>query len=117
MDKKQNPVAYRYKECEYLINSAQPNREVVIGKLYELLERGKVCFDSGISFEYDALRYFTHVLEYTTYSQNHEKFLREEYSEVAREAYEYLCSLSGCDSDEVWERSATERSYYKHLFE
>ena len=117
MDKEQKPITYRYKECKCLVDSAQGNREAVTGKLYELLERGKVCFDSGISFEYDALRYFTHVLEYTTYSQEHEKFLKEEFHEVACEAYEYLCSLSGCDSDEVWERSAMERSYYKHLFE
>ena len=117
MDKEQTPIAYRFRECECLIESARDNREAVTDKLYELLERGKTCFDSGIGFEYDAFRYFTHVLEYTTYSQDHEKFLKKEFHEVAREAYEYLCSLSGCDSDEVWERSATERSYYKHLFE
>lgn len=117
MNNKQKPAPYSYKVCYNAIESLNNDIDAVKRELYSLLAQGKECFDYGYECEDDALNYFKFVLEYTTYYQEELVCVKEEFADVAKEAFEYLCSLSGCESDSVWEYSAMQRAKYKHLFE
>ena len=67
--------------------------------------------------EYDALKYFEFVLEQTTLSGDDFLLFREGLEEIARDAYKGNSSLSSCESDYIWEKSAMVRMKYKTLFE
>lgn len=108
---------YSYTECERLIAECYGNDRMIEDTLRSLIDCGMECSRNGVETEGDALGYFTFVLEYTTYVLNDEVMPVMKFENIAAEAFKALCSLSSADSDYVWERSSTERTKYKHLFE
>ena len=111
------PESYNYTRAIKRIEQCGDNIEQKKECLRAMLQCGRDCYDYGIGMEYDALKYFEFVLEQTTLSGDDFLLFREGLEEIARDAYDGNSSLSSCESDYIWEKSAMVRMKYRTLFE
>lgn len=111
------PESYNYTRAIKRIEQCGENLEQKKAALRAMLQCGRDCYDYGIGMEYDALKYFEFVLEQTTLSGDDFLLFREGLEEIARDAYDGNSSLSSCESDYIWEKSAMVRMKYRTLFE
>ncbi|MBE6285307.1 MAG: hypothetical protein E7093_02515 [Bacteroidales bacterium] len=116
-EKGMQPESYNYTRAIKRIEQCGDNIEQKKECLRAMLQCGRDCYDYGIGMEYDALKYFEFVLEQTTLSGDDFLLFREGLEEIARDAYKGNSSLSSCESDYIWEKSAMVRMKYKTLFE
>ena len=116
-EKGMQPESYNYTRAIKRIEQCGDNIEQKKETLRAMLQCGYDCYDCGIGMEYDALKYFEFVLEQTTVSDDGLVFFKEVLEKIARDAYKGNSSLSSCESDYIWEKSAMVRMKYKTLFE